>query len=120
MKAGGETVTFHVEVASSYEQRSIGLMNIKQLPDDVGMAFVFEHSGKRSFFMKDTLIPLDIAFWDEQGQIVEILTMEPCTEEPCRTYDASASFIGAVEVKKGILAARGIQLGDMAKLLLVS
>jgi uncharacterized membrane protein (UPF0127 family) len=62
--------------------------------------------------MKNTLIPLSVAFWDEAGRIVAILDMEPCPANPCPTYDPGSSFVGALEVDQGRFASDGVAIGD--------
>jgi uncharacterized membrane protein (UPF0127 family) len=80
------------------------------------MAFVWDHPVETSFWMKDTLIPLTIAFWDEGGRIVSVLDMPPCRADPCPTYDPGTPVVGALEVPRGELARRGVGLGDSVDL----
>ena len=105
-------VPLHVEVADDEAERETGLMGRTSMPEDAGMAFLWTEPVSVSFWMKDTLIPLSIAFWSESGTIVSILDMEPCRADPCRTYDPGAPFIGAVEVNEGFFGAHGIAVGD--------
>ena len=102
----------HVEVAQTDEQRQQGLMFRESLADDSGMVFMFfeEHSG--GFWMKNTRIPLSIAFFDENGIILEILDMDPCTEDPCEIYDPGVSYYGALEVNQGMFDEWGVEKGD--------
>lgn len=106
------SVLLDVEIAQTDEQRAFGLMKRESLPDDSGMVFLFfeEHSG--GFWMKDTLIPLSIAFFDVDGTIVRILDMEPCEEDPCEIYDPGVGFHGALEVNRGAFDGWGVQEGD--------
>ena len=62
------------------------------------------------------MIPLSIAFGDEDGRIVSIVDMEPCKEDPCPTYGPGTPFLGAVEVAQGELERRGVQVGDTVDL----
>ena len=62
--------------------------------------------------MKDTLIPLDIAFYDGRGRILRILTMQPCRRDPCRLYDPNVDFRAALEVKAGSFRRWGVRSGD--------
>ena len=105
-------VTFHVEIADDEEERAKGLMNREELEPYDGMAFLWTSPVRASFWMKDTLIPLSIAFWDESGRILAILDMEPCVEAPCPTYDPGSSFVGALEVDQGRFSAEGVEVGD--------
>jgi uncharacterized membrane protein (UPF0127 family) len=113
---GRETVLLTVEVAQSPEQRSRGLMYRRSLPPDAGMVFVYfrEHTG--SFWMKNTLIPLSIAFFDQDGRIKRILDMSPCRRDPCRLYDPGVSYWGALEVNRGAFERWGVEEGDSVRL----
>jgi uncharacterized membrane protein (UPF0127 family) len=66
--------------------------------------------------MKDTLIPLSIAFWNESGAIVAILDMEPCPDDECPSYDPGVDFVGALEVNQGFFDEHGIDVGDRVRL----
>jgi uncharacterized membrane protein (UPF0127 family) len=67
--------------------------------------------------MKDTLIPLSIAFWNEQDRIVAILDMEPCEADPCPSYDPEVEFEGALEVNQGFFEEHGVEVGDTVELI---
>ena len=71
-----------LELAITPQDRKIGLMNRQELCENCAMLFVFENSELRSFWMKKTLIPLDIVFIDETGKILNIERGEPLTETP--------------------------------------
>lgn len=109
---GAEVVTIDVEIASNGEQRSYGLMYRKWLHPDKGMVFQFPSDSQGGFWMKNTLIPLSIAFYDAGGTIVDILDMEPCEADPCTVYSPDAPYRGALEVNQGAFAAWGIEVGD--------
>jgi uncharacterized membrane protein (UPF0127 family) len=109
-------VDLHVQVADDEAERERGLMDRTTVAPFDGMAFVWPDPVESSFWMKDTLIPLSIAFWDEGGRIVSILDMAPCREDPCQTYDAGTPFVGALEVPQGELERRGVMLGDSVEL----
>lgn len=108
-------VTVRVEVVSTPETRQRGLMGRTALDDDTGMLFVWPEDASSSFHMKDTLIPLSIAFIAADGTVLRILDMEPCTADPCPTYDPRTSYRMALEVNKGALTRLGIQEGDRAR-----
>ena len=93
----GET-NLTVAVADTSPLRSIGLMGVESLGDVDGMLFVFEESNVLSFWMKDTKIALDIAFFDGEGALVGSETMEPCVADPCPRYSSGASAVYAIEV----------------------
>ena len=105
-----------VEAADTPEEREHGLMGRTSLGNDEGMVFIFDGPTNGSFWMKDTLIPLSIAFWDEAGRIVAIRDMEPCTADPCPTYDSPEPYIGALEVDQGFFAEHGVVIGDRIEL----
>ena len=111
-----DEVNVHVEVADSRRERERGLMGRRELPDDAGMVFVFPTDSTSAFWMKDTLIPLSIAFYDESGRIVRILDMEPCRRDPCALYDPEASYRGALEVNRGAFERWGVRKGDVLRL----
>ena len=103
--------SFDVEVADTTAERQTGLMRRETLSPFDGMAFLWAGPVQGSFWMKDTLIPLSIAFWDEQGRIVSIMDMEPCRADPCPSYMPDAPYVGAVEVRQGELLRRGVGVG---------
>ena len=100
------------EVAASPDQRSLGLMNRFSLKPDHGMLFVFERSEPLSFWMKNTYIPLSIAFIAPDGHIVNIEDMKPQDET---THWSRGFALYAVEMKQGWFAAHGIKAGDVIK-----
>jgi uncharacterized protein len=105
-------VTLEVEVADDEDERAAGLMFREELEPYDGMAFLWDSPVRASFWMKNTLIPLSVAFWDEAGRIVAILDMEPCRDNPCPTYDPGSSFLGALEVDLGRFVSEGVAVGD--------
>ena len=110
--AGGDEVVVAVEVADSAEERQVGLMGRDSLPDDAGMIFLFDEDTSGGFWMKDTLIPLSIAFADADGTIVSILDMGPCEADPCEIYDPGVPYRSALEVNQGAFDGWGVQVGD--------
>ena len=97
------------EVAATPDQRSIGLMHRFSLKPDHGMLFVFERAEPLGFWMKNTFIPLSIAFIGADGRIVNIEDMAPQDE---RTHWSSGPALYALEMRKGWFAERGIVAGD--------
>ncbi len=95
---GGET--WDVAVADTPVLRAQGLMGVTDLHVD-GMLFVFDGPVQAAFHMQDTLIPLDIAFFGEDGVLIDQFTMTPCDEVPCPTYPAAAPFEYAIETTVG-------------------
>jgi uncharacterized protein len=112
----GASVRLDVQVADDDAERELGLMDRTTVAPYDGMAFVWQRPVETSFWMKDTLIPLTVAFWDETGRIVSILDMPPCRADPCPTYDPGTPVLGALEVPQGDLERRGVALGDTVDL----
>jgi uncharacterized membrane protein (UPF0127 family) len=104
--------TVEVEIADSEGERARGLMGRESLDADAGMVFVFPAETSGAFWMKNTLIPLSIAFYDENGRILRILDMEPCRRDPCPLYDPGVSYRGALEVNRGAFREWGVGEGD--------
>ncbi|MGQ0669668.1 MAG: DUF192 domain-containing protein [Actinomycetota bacterium] len=115
-----DEVLLEVEVADTDEERRRGLMGRDHLAPNDGMAFVFDEPVSSGFWMKDTLIPLSIAFWNERGRIVAILDMDPCEADPCPVYEPGIAFVGAVEVRQGLFELRGVKVGDRVELLIAN
>jgi len=107
---GGHRLT--VEIAATPEQRATGLMNRFSLPTDHGMLFVFEAPQPLSFWMKDTYVPLSIAFVDTRGRIVNIEDMRPQDESP---HFSKGLALYAIEMRQGWFAAKGIGAGDLVE-----
>lgn len=110
------SVLIKVEVAQSAEQRSRGLMFRESLPADSGMVFLFFEPTRGWFWMKNTRIPLSIAFFGKDGEIVDILDMEPCRADPCPVYTPDATYFGALEVNQGAFEEWGISEGDVVRM----
>lgn len=105
-------VTVDVEVADTPAEREAGLMNRESLAQNAGMLFEFDDDYRGGFWMKDTLIPLSIAFAGSEGPILRILDMEPCTADPCRVYDPGVAYRRALEVNQGAFERWGVSDGD--------
>ncbi len=101
-----------VEVARTPEERAKGLMDRKQLGKDDGMLFIFETEAYHGFWMKNTLIPLSIAFIDRDGKIVAISDMKPLTLD---SHDPPRPVLYALEMNKGWFAEHGIRVGDVVR-----
>jgi len=101
-----------VEVAKTAEETTRGLMGRKDLGKDEGMLFIFETEGHHGFWMKDTYIPLSIAFIDKEGRIVRITDMKPLTLE---SHLPPQPILYALEMKKGWFSKNGIKVGDVIK-----
>jgi uncharacterized membrane protein (UPF0127 family) len=99
-----------VEIAATPSQRTCGLSFREHLPANHGMLFVYPDVGIREFWMKDTRIPLDLAFLAEGGHIVEIYQMSP--SEPEYRYRSGQPVAFALEVAGGWFEAHDVHIGD--------
>ncbi|MFQ3621704.1 MAG: DUF192 domain-containing protein [Spirochaetales bacterium] len=100
---------FQVELAVTPETRSKGLMYRRDLPPHRGMLFIFEEDQKPSFWMKNTYIPLSIAFISKDGVIKEIFDMMP---ESLRPVQSTYEVRFALEVSQGAFQRAGVKVGD--------
>jgi uncharacterized membrane protein (UPF0127 family) len=98
------------EVAATPEDRATGLMHRFSLKPDHGMLFVFEHAEAQAFWMKNTFIPLSIAFVAADGRILNIEDMAPQDERP---HWSKGAALHALEMRKGWFAERGIRPGSL-------
>jgi uncharacterized membrane protein (UPF0127 family) len=113
--ADGPT-TLGVEIAETDTTRQIGLMGRTTLTPSAGMAFLFPEPHEGGFWMKNTLVPLSIAFWGTDQRIAAILDMEPCGADTCPPYDPGMAYAGAVEVNQGWFAEHGVGVGSRVEL----
>ena len=104
-------------LADTPEQHQRGLMEPTDLGKYDGMLFRFVAETSTSFWMKDTLIPLSIAFYGADGRIVRMLDMDPCRRDPCRLYDPGATYRGALEVNQGAFRRWGVGVGDILRVI---
>lgn len=111
----GESIEVRVEVADDEEEMARGLMGRTALAEEAGMLFVYPEEGELSFWMKDTLIPLSIAYMDSGGRIVDIQDMEALDDTPPHYVSAEPAKY-ALEVNQGFFDERGVEVGDTARL----
>jgi uncharacterized protein len=111
--AAGAKHAVRVELARTDPQREVGLMNRPKLADDAGMLFLFEDTAERAFWMRNTLIPLDILFIDEEGRIVGIVEGAEPLSERSRTVGRPSRYV--LEVNGGWSAAHGVRAGDRVR-----
>jgi len=111
------TTCISAEIADTPEERNRGLMFRTELAEDKGMLFIFETEGLYSFWMKNTLIPLDMIWIGQNFNIVHIEHAVPCTTEPCESYtpDTPAKYV--VEAVSGFADAHNVKVGDSVALL---
>ena len=106
-----------VEIADTEATRQRGLMFRDTLAVNEGMVFVFEARGFYPFWMKNTLIPLDILWLDTDGRVVSIArSVPPCRSDPCPTYppDAEASYV--VELVSGFAQTHAVRVGSVLEM----
>jgi uncharacterized membrane protein (UPF0127 family) len=96
------------ELAADFTTRMQGLMHRKALAPNAGMLFIFDDASIHCMWMKNTLIPLSVAFIDEQGRIVNIADMEPHSEQ---SHCAAQPVRYALEMERGWFAKRGVAAG---------
>lgn len=101
-----------VEVANTEASREAGLMFREHMDSDNGMLFVFDDSEERYFWMKNTVIPLSIAFMDEKGIILNILEMPPETEQ---TFPSAGPAKYALEMNTGWFSQNHLKAGDLVE-----
>jgi len=109
--SGGKKVEVRVEVADDLAEQAKGLMDRTALGENRGMLFVFPEERELSFWMKNTLIPLSIAFIDSEERIVDIQDMKPLDDEPPNYVSAEPAQY-ALEVNQGFFEKRGVKVGD--------
>ncbi len=108
LRVGDRTIT--AEVALTPAQLSQGLKYRRRLPKNRGMLFIFPQPAARSFWMKDTVIPLSIAFIDREGLIIDIRDMEP--DDGAASHRPDRPFLYALEMNRGWFERNNIRVGD--------
>ena len=105
-----------IEIADTPELREKGLMGRASMSDDTGMLFVWPEDTTSAFWMKDTLIPLQIAFLkrthDQTYRIVRLIEMTPCHADPCHIYDPGVSYDAALEVNSRWFGVHNVHVGS--------
>lgn len=109
---------FYVELATTPDDRARGLMFREHLDPDKGMLFIFEEEGVHPFWMKNTLIPLDIIWISEDKEVVFISkNTQPCKTDICPSINPSKKAKYVLEVNGGISDKIGLNVGDKALIL---
>ena len=104
-----------VEIADTNASRARGLQGVTSMPADHGMLFVFSSNEIFSFWMKDTMIPLDMLWIDEARKVVDIKAgLPPCVSDPCQVYTPSSMAIFVLEVNAKYAETHGLKVGDQA------
>lgn len=109
--AGDTIATIHIEIADTPVSREVGLMYREELGGNQGMLFVFEAESIRSFWMRNTVLPLDMIFVTADYRIVTI--HENTIPYTVRSYISDQPVLYVVEVNGGFCAERGVKLGDL-------
>ena len=113
--SGGKKVKVRVEVADNIFERARGLMYRTALGVNRGMLFVYPKEQRLSFWMKNTPIPLSVAFIDSKRRIIDIQDMKPLDDEP-PSYVSAEPARYALEVNQGFFGGRGVRVGDRVEL----
>ncbi len=115
-KTDNGTHTYKVEIADEKEERNTGLMHRESLDEDKGMIFIYEEEIRPAFWMKNTLIPLDMIFMDKDFKVVDFfVNVQPCKEDPCPHYIPATNAQYIVEFNAGQIGKMGLQKGDVAE-----
>lgn len=118
---GGRARRLAVKVADTPARHRHGLMEVEHLPAGTGMLFVFERDQRGGFWMRDTLVPLSIAYVDASGTVLVVRRMEPCPTPPptgrCPAYPPDGAYRTALEVPRGWFDAHGIGAGATLEIL---
>lgn len=109
---GNNCVT--AEVADTFASRALGLMFREKLDKNRGMLFVFSKEGIHSFWMQNTLIPLDIIWINKDFKVVDIKTATPCKSLKCPSYTPKSAAQYVVEVNAGFCEENRVEVGDTA------
>lgn len=104
---------FMAEIADTPEKQSKGLMFRQKIKDDYAMLFIFPEEDTRSFWMKNTLIALDIIYLNCDRQIVDMyLTVQPCCSDPCPSYTSKFPAKYVLEINGGLSEKLKLKIGD--------
>lgn len=115
VKTNNDSYTFDIEIADTPEERSKGLMYRESMKDNHGMLFIFDEEQELNFWMKNTLIPLDMIFFDHDYKIVHIQhDARPCKTDPCEVFSSLKPAKYVLEVKGGTAERLGITPGNTA------
>ena len=108
---GGRATSGCVLVADSRDKHSQGLSGVTDLQGKLGMVFVYGADSEGRYWMKNTPMPLSIAWFDKSGAFVSSADMDPCSVPTCPTFGATAPYRYALEVPQGRLPALGVGPG---------
>lgn len=104
--------TYNVEVVSKPGDLQLGLMFRRSMPKEHGMLFIFEDESERSFWMKNTRIPLDILFFDRDFKLdSQQLNAKPCKADPCKTFPSEGKAMYVLELNAGEASSLNLKRG---------
>jgi uncharacterized protein len=109
--ATGAARTVRLEVAADPAARARGLMGRRQVPEGTGMVFLYPSDVAEAYWMKNTLVPLSIAFVAADGRVVSVAEMSPCKADPCPSYPPAGPYRYAVELAAGSFGEAGVGPG---------
>ena len=102
-----------LELALTAEEAANGLMFRPSLPENRGMLFIFNQPRRPAFWMKNTLIPLDLVFLDSAGAVVDLIAdVPPCAADPCPSYPPSQPALAVLEIGAGVAAKHSLEIGS--------
>jgi uncharacterized membrane protein (UPF0127 family) len=107
---------YRLELARTPEEQGQGLMFRESLPDKTGMLFLFDDKGVHRFWMKNTMIPLDMVWMDAEGKVLFVSAdTPPCRADPCPTYGLDSPAASVLEVAAGRAAKEKIVVGSILR-----
>lgn len=109
---GRKIIKVNVEIADDYDERMRGLMYRTKLDENSGMLFVFDEEDYQTFWMKNTLIPLDMVFIGENFNVVDIRHAIPCKQDPCALYRSSKPAKYVLEVNGDFTTNSNVEIGN--------
>ena len=112
-----ESTCFIIDVSDNSLERTQGLMFRSSLDENKGMLFIFPESGLYSFWMKNTLIPLDIIWINKNLEVIDIKkNIQPCVTETCNNYSPSSEALYVLEINSNLTEKYGINVGDKVEI----
>ena len=109
---GEKIIKINAEIADDNDEKAKGLMFREELDENYGMFFVFDDERELTFWMKNTLIPLDMIFIDGNLQIADIKNAVPCRKDPCELYKSSKPAKYVLEVNSGFSTRNNVKIGN--------
>ena len=111
-----EDYCFQVDIPLSDELKMQGLMHVENLELNKGMLFIFQEQGIYPFWMKNTLIPLDIIWLDENLSVVHIEKAMPCLKDPCKIYNPGVKSTYVLELNQNTSDLINLKVGDVMRI----